>query len=171
MCMSEPLSFTKSYSLEECPFNTISEKSSPSFEELEENFECFDHNYFLEEYAMIMKKLEELEFEFRSLIRNKRFNNKLKENQVSIMYIKDETKTTIANLKKGGPIVPVEILKDLQSTDQLIKKMFKDVRNCTSDINNQTFLYDEREEDIDLASKIVYTDPKKKNKKGKKKWF
>jgi len=89
----------------------------------EEDFECFDHNYFVHEFRALFKQIKDTEFSLKSQLGMKRKASKTESNYQLSLHMKQEVEMKLNFLARVTKINPRELLEDIQHNLDLLRKI------------------------------------------------
>jgi len=89
----------------------------------EEEFECFDHHYFLCQFKTLLKQVNDTEFTIKRELGGNRRKNELEKNYQLAMNMKEELQIKLRYLERVNKISPRDLLEDIQHFCDLIRRM------------------------------------------------
>jgi len=99
----------------------------------EEEFECFDHQYFVKEYKALNKKIEDAEFNLKAEIGMRRRKIELEKNYQMALHMKQEVQMKINFLGRVKKISPRDLLEDIEHFCDLLRKINSSKKSYTDD--------------------------------------
>jgi len=149
---------------------TLVESKKPS----EEEFECFDHQYFMREYKALNKKIQDAEFNLKAEIGMRRRKIELEKNYQMALHMKQEVEMKINFLGRVKKISPRDLLEDIEHFCDLLRKInssektyaeeFEYTEDCHYEDDDY---YYNQAEDYSMYSIAVTKETKSKKKKNK----
>jgi len=140
---------------------------------VEEEFECFDHHYFLSQFRTLLKQVNDTEFTIKRELGGNRRKNELEKNYQLAMNMKEEIQIKLSYLERVRKISPRDLLQDIQHFCDLIKKMnSEDQTDYTDDFDygeyeDEYYCYDAEYNENNIYS--MYSVNISKGSKSKKK--
>lgn len=89
----------------------------------EEEFECFDHDYFVHEFRQLFKQAKDTEFSLKSQIGIKKKALQLEKNYQLALHMKQEIEMKLNYLGRVKKINPKDLLGDIQHFCELLAKI------------------------------------------------
>jgi len=86
----------------------------------DEDFECLDHNHFLQEYEKLLQKAEEIEFDVKCLLNLKKNSSEVEESYHMIAVIIQEIEMKLNFLEKKKKIDPKSLVEDVHHFSGLL---------------------------------------------------
>lgn len=142
--------------LETIKITEVSTFQSIQDNEPQEEFECLEVTFFIEEYESLLSNITAFEFELRS---GKYFrdSDKLASAFSLVLDVKREVKDKIQYLREADSIIPLNLLKEVKD----VNNMFLELKN---DIKSEKIKGIVDEEFASIADVMVVTKPKKQKK-------
>lgn len=146
----------------------------------EEEFECFDHQYFVREYKKLVKKIQEAEFSLKSQLGIRRRKLELEKNYQMALHMKQEVEMKINFLGRAQKISPRDLLEDIQHFCDLLRKINSSDSSISNDFEYSEDIHyedddyynqgdDYGQDNYSMYSIAVTKASKSKKKKGKAK--
>lgn len=89
----------------------------------DEEFECFDHNYFVHQFRELFRQAKDAEFNLKSQIGIKKKVLQLEKNYQLALHMKQEIEMKLNYLAKVKKISPRDLLEDIQHFCELLAKI------------------------------------------------
>lgn len=149
----------------------------------DEDFSCFDHDYFITEYENLLAQAEDVEFNVKSLMNLKKNSSEIEKSYGLISHVIQELEIKLAFLDREEKLDPKQLVEDINHFSELLKNISYNPANATEKFidyyDDQYDDYDEEyqsyfvknEDDYFSAEPTfaVKTTNNKKKKKGKSK--
>jgi len=141
----------------------------------EEEFECFDHHYFVCQFKTLLKQINDTEFTLKRELGGNRRKNELEKNYQLALNMKEEIQIKLSYLERVRKISPRDLLQDIQHFCDLLRKInYEDQTDYTDPYDyddtgeyyeDEYYCYDADEKNIySMYSVNVSKGPKSKKK-------
>jgi hypothetical protein len=90
---------------------------------LEEEFECFDHHYFVLQFKTLLKQINDTEFTIKRELGGNRRKNSLERDYSLAVNMKEEIQIKLNYLARVNKISPRDLLEDIQHFCEVLRKI------------------------------------------------